>query len=362
MEGTQQPPPGGDTSNTTPGLVGVSFLFTITLIVYGVRIYTRIRPTFKLAAPDYFVSAALVSTYNRIVLINLFAAISLGLGHYEYYLSPDTMVKILKHLFALGFAGFWASSLARISIGSMLLRFEISNTWRVVLKILIFTQLCLPSALAVVALLQCRPIRAMWEHVPGAVCWSPRKSQSYGYVYSAIGMLSDLVFAAMPLYFIWSLHRPVMERILISILMTLGTLAAMAEALIICYTHIWIPQKVSIRDWMPLFWWYRVEEIGLIAAACAPFLKPLVERILGRFGASRFRFVTMHLNSIQSGQEAAWELEGAAEIVLSSSSRHPSIAQMNPNPGQGSDRTSSERFSHASDVKELQREQDCAKV
>ncbi|KAH7111819.1 hypothetical protein B0J11DRAFT_191023 [Dendryphion nanum] len=348
MERTQ-PPPGGDTSNATPGIVGVSSLFTIALVIYGARMYTRIRPTFKLAAPDYFVSAALLC--ELVALVNLFIAISLGFGHYEYYLSPNTMVKILKHLFALGFAGFWASSLARISIGSMLLRFDISNTWRVVLKTLIFTQLCLPIALAVVALLQCRPIRAMWEHVPHAVCWSPRKTQSYGYVYSAIGMLSDLVFAAMPLYFIWSLHRPVMERILISILMTFGTLAAMAEAWIIYHTHVWNPRKDSIRGWMPLYWWYRVEEIGLIAAACAPFLKPLVERILGRFGTSRFRFVTMRLNTIQSDQEAAWE--GAAEIVLSSSSRHPSIAQKNPNPGQGFDRISSESFSHASDVKKL---------
>jgi hypothetical protein len=125
-------------------------------------------------------------------------------------------------------------------------------------------------------------------------------------------MLSDLVFAAMPLYFIWSLHRPVMERMLISALMALGTLAAMAEAWIIHYTHVWNPRTNTIRDWMPLFWWYRVEEICLIAAACTPFLKPLVERILGRFGASRFRFVTMQLNSFQSDQVVA--PEGVAEM------------------------------------------------
>ncbi|PVI04471.1 hypothetical protein DM02DRAFT_493476, partial [Periconia macrospinosa] len=259
----------------------------IALIVYGVRMYTRIRPTFKLAAPDY-----LVSLCELVVLFNLFTAISLGFGHYEYYLSPDAMSKILKHLFAMGFAGFWASSLARVSIGSMLLHFEISKTWRAVLRILIFTQLCLPIALDVGALLQCRPIRAMWEHVPNAVCWSPQKSQSYGYIISAIGMLSDFVFAAMPLYLIWLLHRPVMERILISILMTLGTLAAIAEVFIIYHTHLWNPRKDSFRVWMPLVWWYRVEEIGLITAACTPFLKPLVERILGQLGASRFRFLT----------------------------------------------------------------------
>jgi hypothetical protein len=65
MEANQQPPEGGDISNATPGLVGVSFLFAITLIAYGVRIYTRIRPTFKLATPDYIITAALVGTKSN---------------------------------------------------------------------------------------------------------------------------------------------------------------------------------------------------------------------------------------------------------------------------------------------------------
>lgn len=63
MEVNQQPPPGGNTSNATSGLIGVSFLFAIGLFVYGVRIYTRCRPIFKLAIPDYLVSTSLVSIY-----------------------------------------------------------------------------------------------------------------------------------------------------------------------------------------------------------------------------------------------------------------------------------------------------------
>ena len=64
MEMNQQPPPGGNTSNATPGLIGVSFLFAIGLFAYGIRIFTRCRPVMKLAAPDYLVSASLVSIYN----------------------------------------------------------------------------------------------------------------------------------------------------------------------------------------------------------------------------------------------------------------------------------------------------------
>ena len=65
MDGKQQPPVGGNITNAIPGLVGVSFLFAITLIAYGVRMWTRIRPKFQLAAPDYTISAALVGGYRR---------------------------------------------------------------------------------------------------------------------------------------------------------------------------------------------------------------------------------------------------------------------------------------------------------
>lgn len=48
-------------SNATPGLVGVSFLLAIALATYTIRMYTRIRPKFRLAASDYFVTSGLVS-------------------------------------------------------------------------------------------------------------------------------------------------------------------------------------------------------------------------------------------------------------------------------------------------------------
>jgi hypothetical protein len=121
-----------------------------------------------------------------IVLISSLSAIGLGLGRYNYYLTPDATVKILQCLFALGLFGFWASSLARISIGSMLLRFEISSTSRVVLWGLISIQVAMPIGSDIFQLLQCRPIRALWELVPDAVCWSAGKSQSYGYIYSGL--------------------------------------------------------------------------------------------------------------------------------------------------------------------------------
>ena len=66
-----QPVADGDTTNAIPGLVGVSFLFATVLISYAVRMWTRIRPTFKLTIIDYITSAALVSAYRCCVLCEM---------------------------------------------------------------------------------------------------------------------------------------------------------------------------------------------------------------------------------------------------------------------------------------------------
>ncbi|KAJ4300798.1 hypothetical protein N0V90_002886 [Kalmusia sp. IMI 367209] len=289
-------------SNATPGLVGVLFLLSIALFTYAVRMYTRVRPVFKLAAPDYFVTAGLVCELITISL--LLRSIKLGVSGYDEYISPAARITIGKLLFALGLLAFWASSLARISIGSMLLLFPISKAWRITLRILIAIQVIMPIGANLFALLQCRPVRAQWEPVPNATCWSTAVSQSYGYIYAiGFGTLSDLVFASMPVHLFWSLNRPFLERMLGILLMSFGIIAALAGAMKIYHINAWNPREAQFRDWVPLLWWYRVEEIGLIVAACAPFLKPLMERALQGLGASPFKFRTMSLPTVHVHDE-----------------------------------------------------------
>ncbi|KAG4429442.1 hypothetical protein IFR05_015073 [Cadophora sp. M221] len=313
-------------TNAIPGAIGVSFLFTTALFTYGVRVWNRVRPTFRLSIIDYIITAALLC--EVIVLACQFKAIDLGFGNPMSTISPATLVLINKFFFPLGLFGFWASSLARISIGGMLLRFEISKAWKVIIWIAIAIQIAMPIGANIFMLLQCRPIRALWDQVPDAVCWSPSKSQSFGYIYSGslalallalsatastnmsqvVGVTSDLVFAVMPMVFIWTLHRPTIERALVSALMALGLLAAVAGIFKVYYIKFWDPRnRATLRDWMPLFWWYRVEEIGLIAASCAPFVKPLMGRILGQLGAPAFRFATIRLNTVEGSEGASYD-------------------------------------------------------
>ncbi|KAH8706973.1 hypothetical protein GQ44DRAFT_493994 [Phaeosphaeriaceae sp. PMI808] len=286
-----------NSSNATSGLIGVSFLLATALISYTIRMYSRIRPVFKLAASDYFVTAGLACAL--ITLATQLANIGLGASGYDEYISTAARIKIGKLSFVMGMVSFWASSLSRISIGCMLLSFPISKAWKITLWVLLAIQVVMPIGANIFTLLQCRPVRASWEPVSGAVCWSNQVSQIYGYIYAAFGTLSDIIFATMPVHIFWSLNRPLLERVLGIVLMGLGTIAAIASAMKIYHISEWNPREAQFRDWIPLQWWYRVEEIVLVVAACAPFLKPLMKRVLGGLGASRFRFRTIRLHTIQ---------------------------------------------------------------
>lgn len=113
----------------------------------------------------------------------------------------------------------------------------------------------------------------------------------------------------MPIYLFWSLNRPTLERILGIVLMGFGTIAAVAGVMKIYYISAWNPRQGQFRDWIPLFWWYRVEEIGLIVAACTPFIKPLMEHALRGLGTLPFRFRTIGLHTVNEENriDSGWQ-------------------------------------------------------
>jgi hypothetical protein len=105
----------------------------------------------------------------------------------------------------------------------------------------------------------------------------------------------------MPMFFVWKLNRPLLERILITVLMALGLFATGAAVLKLYYLRAYnLTVNDSLRIMVVLFIWCRIEEFVLIASACAPFLKSPVEQILNRFGVPMFKNKTRELNSLHS--------------------------------------------------------------
>ena len=103
------------------------------------------------------------------------------------------------------------------------------------------------------------------------------------------------------MFFVWKLNRPLLERILITVLMALGLCATGAAVLKLYYLRAYnLTVNDSLRIMVVLFIWCRIEEFVLIASACAPFLKSPAEQVLSRFGVPIFENKIRELNSLHS--------------------------------------------------------------
>ncbi|KAH7119464.1 hypothetical protein B0J13DRAFT_457875 [Dactylonectria estremocensis] len=174
----QQAPPVDDLG--LHNLAIITPIFALGILLFLVRIYTRVVPTYKLNASDYMLSVAVVA---EIITYSLFAtAIDDGLGSPNYYLTPEVIVKISKLLFGLVFVGRWSASFARISVACLLLQFAISTGW----KLILWATLCFQAATLLASelfhLLQCHPIQALWEEGPNRQCVHPKQAWIIGYL------------------------------------------------------------------------------------------------------------------------------------------------------------------------------------
>lgn len=104
---------------------------------------------------------------------------------------------------------------------------------------------------------------------------------SIGYVrttrLAGIGILTDVIFVIMPLPIVWRLHRPLRERLIIAFLLSLILCATAAASVKLYYVRVIVLEGEQLRSLVAPTLWSRIEEIALIAAACAPSLKSSTE-------------------------------------------------------------------------------------
>ncbi|KAH7176227.1 hypothetical protein EDB81DRAFT_897363 [Dactylonectria macrodidyma] len=279
--------------------------FVLCLLLYASRIYTHLVPKRRLKTPDFLISLAVVLEIPVLVLLGL--AITKGLGRPSYYISPEAKTEIKYYQFWLSVLAIWVAYLARMSTACLLLQFDPSIQWRIVLYAFIFIQIAAPFSFNLAQFLRCSPLHAMWEHMPDAKCWTQVQSNFFFYiVVIGTAAVSDATFAIMPILFIWKLSRPRIERVLVIILMAMGLCALATVIVRSVNTGRRGSTKDAMRNTIFVITMCRVEDFILIAAACAPFLKGPLERCIhSRFGVPVFHNVPRDLSLIRSSPHGA---------------------------------------------------------
>lgn len=218
--------------------------------------------------------------------ILLAVAVLNGLGRRAIFVPAARRSTAMRLLFVSQLFWYWGITLVKLSVALLLLRLKHTRAWRSFL----FSIMGVAIAAAVVQtcfqFLQCRPFSVYWDPrlFKSAQCFRRSIINGNIIVFSAIQIVLDVVFSAIPITFVRKLKRPRREKIFMCVLMGLGLFASCAAvvrtlALQDLYTTPDVFRiNVSISTWAVL------EQNLALVAATMPTLKAFMERTLVKVG------------------------------------------------------------------------------
>jgi hypothetical protein len=144
--------------------------------------------------------------------------------------SPEENKKAGLLLFASQIPWTWAVALSKISITCMLLRLKYTVRWKVFLYTMIVIQTLSAISANAIQLGLCQPLAVSWDPIASkGKCWPPRVAWIGIGVNGVISVITDIMFACIPVSFVYKIKRPLREKIVVSFLMALGILASAAS-------------------------------------------------------------------------------------------------------------------------------------
>jgi hypothetical protein len=112
--------------------------------------------------------------------------------------------------------------------------------------------------------------------------------------------VTDFFFSLIPITFIVKIQVPLREKVVLSLLMSLGILASIASILKVTLGHHLTTSRDPTWDSVPVVMWVFAEEYLGIIAACVPCLKALFERLLRRLGVTITSYTKTQTRSYNS--------------------------------------------------------------
>ncbi|KAJ4351844.1 uncharacterized protein N0V89_007188 [Didymosphaeria variabile] len=204
---------------------------------------------------------------------------------------------------------FWAWGMAsvKISIGLMLLRLESDKPWRRFLWAMIAFQVVLSAYNMLTQLLGCMPLREMWDmsdNVPGK-CWPYRVESASQVTVQAFVILTDWIYALLPINFLRKVQRPLRERVVIGLLMGLGVFAGVASIIKIKQILVMRISKDAYADIIVIEMWCSIEVLTGFIVSCVPCLRGPFQRFLEYYGIVTLRQNTTYAYGHYPGTQYA---------------------------------------------------------
>ncbi|PVI05793.1 hypothetical protein DM02DRAFT_554159 [Periconia macrospinosa] len=274
--------PGRGLAHAFIGL-SISLMFVSTTLFIA-RIWTRMRPIYRMSYDDYFAVLAYCCVITCTVL--LLQTVRTDFPGKEK--TTFTLQDIQKsYMFAVIAEVFWTWSMTftKISVAFMLLRFEPARYMRLFLWFMVGFLFTMGMFGCFTQVLQCQPLSATWDLLNRhkAKCWDPRILGISGQTINCINATTDILFALLPISFLRKVKLPRRERIMIGILMGLGVFVAVVCAVKTYYIS-QLGKGNPVVDSIRVGFLSSTEALLAFATCCIPCLRAPLQRALEKLG------------------------------------------------------------------------------
>ncbi|KAK7178853.1 hypothetical protein DPSP01_000945 [Paraphaeosphaeria sporulosa] len=299
-------------------VISTLLLATATLLFIA-RLWTRCFPVFRMLADDYVCAVGYV-----LVVINtslFFKSVEWIFPSWKGDRTKFTIADMEQSAFwGIIAQPFWAWSMAmvKISIGLMLLRLESDKPWRRFLWAMIAFQVVLSAYNMLTQLLGCIPLSEMWDisdNVPGK-CWPYHVESASQVTVQAFVILTDWIYALLPMNFLRKVQRPLRERAVIGLLMSLGVFAGVASIIKIKQILTLKHSRDAYADIIVIEMWCSIEVLTGFVVSCVPCLRGPFQRVLEHYGIVTLRQATTYAYGQYPGTQYATHVTSGKNSML----------------------------------------------
>ncbi|KAJ6123881.1 hypothetical protein N7471_011198 [Penicillium samsonianum] len=269
--------------NQGPRIIIATAITTVAaLITVLARFYVRICLIRNVGWDDYTMALTMLLSVCGFAII--VPEVKYGAGRHMVYVQ-ETAVTAMHLNYATQGIYMWAIGLVKISIGLFLLRFAPRKGYKVFIWVVIVLMTLYTAICFLTLIFECQDIRANWDSSVKSKCFSPRQLLTLSYTNTALNILTDLIFAVLPVFMLR--HLQVNRRVKASLICILGLgIFACAAA----FVKLSILPKYGqtgdfLWDYTNLTIWVVTECNTGIIAGTLPTLKPLFKRFLGTYGS-----------------------------------------------------------------------------
>lgn len=209
------------------------------------------------------------------------------LGHRPEY-QPQSYINQITPLSVVAeITSTWSVALLKTSIAVMLRRFQRARGWAVFLYSVIGVQIATAVFVTIMQSTRCIPIQALWDPaVTEKRCWGDDAFKVGMTVAAVLVVVTDIIYATIPLTFLRHVRRSARDRFVIGFLMSLGLVASAASIVKTVIVQRFDGTTDYAGHGLSIAVWASIEaQVGIIAA-CIPCLRGPYLRLLGRLGIS----------------------------------------------------------------------------